>query len=285
LAAGIAVGHARRVSARPLVVALVLAVATTAGAHSSLDVVRDALDADAATRPGDATVALRQAELHRVAREWDAALVALERASWAGADADEVTATRGLVLLDAGQPAAARRELDAVLARRPDAAAVRFARGRAWMRLGRPKRAARDFGRAIAGLAPPTPDQVIAHRDALLAVGEPRAALRALDGGMARVGRVASLELAAIDLETALGRWDAAVRRLDVLLAATPANPAWIARRGELLAAAGRRDAARAELQHALAVLAARPAVRRTGAVVALERRVRDSLDALEATP
>ena len=165
-----------------------------------------------------------------------------------------------------------------MLARRPDLAAIRFERGRAWAALGRPKRAARDFAAAFPGLPQPTPDHVFAQRDVLLALGRRAEAIRALDAGIARLGHVPALKIAAVDLDVALGRHDDALRRLDVLIAAGPRNAAWVARRGDILAQAGRADEARVAHAAALDTLAARPAARRAVRTDALAQRLRAEL-------
>jgi tetratricopeptide (TPR) repeat protein len=183
------------------------------------------------------------------------------------------------VYLAAGQPLAARVAFTRVLRRYPDAFGTRLERGHAWLALGRPRRAADDFGRAIAGLAMPRPEHVIARRDALLAIGRHAEAVRALDEGMQRVGRVAALELAAVDLEEQLGRYDSALRRLDGLLAAVPRNAAWVARRSELLARAGRDAEARQARRDALAMIDARPARGRGARLAALRQRLAAGVD------
>jgi len=252
------------VGARIAKLVLVLAVAPAlAHAHVGLDEIGRALDAELRRHPHDAETHVQRARAHLAAHEWDRALAQLARAAAAGADPAVVGTLRGEAHLGAGRPRRARRELDRVLARRPDAWGTLFLRGRAWIALGQPARAADDFGRAIARLEAPQPEQVLARRDALLALGRRADAVTALDEGIARIGPVATLELAAVDLEVALGRWDAALARLERLCAANPPNPAWLARRGDVLARAGRPAAAHAAWAEAVALIERRPAGRR----------------------
>ena len=257
--------------------ALSVALAGPARAHVGLEELGAALDAEVARCPEDGSLHLERAQVHFLARRWRAALAELDEAAKHGAQRDVVATTRGRVLLAAGKPRVARAELDRVLRRRPDAYGTLFERGRAWLALGDAQHAADDFGRAIAGLPEPRPEQVIARRDALLSIGERDAAVRALDEGMARIGRVASLELAAIDLEVEMGRHERALRRLDGLLAVTPRNPVWVARRAELLERAGRPQEARTDYARALAMIDARPAGRRR-AFADLRRQVETAL-------
>ncbi len=249
-----------------------------AGAHADVHELERAAGAEAERHPEDPAAHLQLASVHRLARAWDAALAALEAAAARGADADVVGTMRGQVFLDAGWPQTARSEFDRVLARRPDAYGALFERGRAWLVLGEAERAAADFGAAIAGMARPTPEHVIAQRDALLSLGRRSDALAALDAGMARIGPAVSLELAAVDLEVELGHYDAALRRLDRLLGRSVVSPAWVARRGEVLERAGRPSDARAEYARALALIDARGARQTTAAFTDLRRRLEISL-------
>lgn len=249
-----------------------------AGAHAGLDVLEPAMADKVARSPGDPEVRLEQALALEAGGQWDQALAALDRAAALGADRDQVSGLRGRILVGAGRLDAALAELDALIARRPDVPGPRHQRGIALMRLGRHAAAAADLERAVAELPRPTPEDVFLWRDALLAAGKRDDAVAALDRGMLRVGHVPSLELAAIDLEVALGRPAGAVARIDRLIAQHPDNPAWHARRGELLEGSGEADKARAAYSKALAMIEARPAARRSQRTAALERRLRTAL-------
>jgi tetratricopeptide (TPR) repeat protein len=124
----------------------------------------------------------------------------------------------------------------------------------------------------------PTPEHVIARRDALLSLGRRSEALTALEAGLARIGPAVSLELAAVDLEVELGRYEAALARLDRLLGRTAVSPAWVVRRGEVLERAGRPAEARAEYARALALIDARETRRSTTAFTDLRRRLETAL-------
>lgn len=249
-------------------------------AHAGIAELESSSAEEVARRPDDPQAHLERARVLRLAHRWDEALEQLGVAARRGADPDEVGATRVAILLDAGKAAEAIDEADLVLARRPDAYGLLFERGRALLALGRAEEAARDFGRAIQGMPEPQPEQVLARRDALLSLGRREEAVSALDAGMARIGRVVSLELPAIDLEVELGRYDAALGRLDGLLARGAPNPAWVARRGEILEKAGKKAEARAEYERALAIIARRSPDRRAKAFDDLKRRLETELAA-----
>jgi predicted negative regulator of RcsB-dependent stress response len=97
---------------------------------------------------------------------------------------------------------------------------------------------------------------------------------------MDRLGPVAALVAAAIDLELTLKRYDAALARVDAAAARSPHPEAWLARRGEILEAAGRGHAAREAYAQALREIESRPPHRRaTRSVQNLETRLRTALD------
>lgn len=261
-----------------LAAAIVLAVPAHVSAHAGLDELRRAADVAVALRPDEPQPHLQRARVLELQREWDAALAELNAAAACGADSDEVGATKVSILLAAGRPQVALREIDRVLTHRPDAYWLVFDRGRALLALGQAGPAAHDFGRAIAAMPAPRPEHVFAQRDALLSLGDRAAAVAALDAGMARIGRVAALQLAAIDLEVELGRADDALRRLDELIGREGRNPVWIAQRGDILRRAGRDAAARAEYERALALIEARPSIQRVKAFAALKQRLQTAL-------
>ena len=251
-------------------------------AHAGLDALDASTREELTKHPDDPNAHLARGRLLQMKGEWDAALEEFEAAATHGGNPDLVGQARAFVYLEAGFPRMAKVELDRVLARRPDLYALVFERGRAWLAIGNSEAAARDFGEAIAKGPKPTPEQVILRRDALVGIGKKDEAVRALDEGMERVGHVVSLELPAVDLEMELGRWDAALARLDRLAATAPPNPLWIARRGEVLEKAGRGPEARAEYAKALRLIDARPAARRGKPLVDLKQHLETVLASAE---
>jgi len=251
-------------------------------AHAGLDALDASTREELTKHPDDPNAHLARGRLLQMKGEWDAALEEFEAAAAHGGHPDLVGQARAFVYLEAGFPRMAKVELDRVLARRPDLYALVFERGRAWLAIGNGEAAARDFGEAIAKGPKPTPEQVILRRDALVGIGKKDEAVRALDEGMERVGHVVSLELPAVDLEMELGRWDAALARLDRLAATAPPNPLWIARRGEVLEKAGRGPEARAEYAKALRLIDARPAARRGKPLVDLKQHLETVLASAE---
>ncbi len=80
-------------------------------------------------------------------------------------------------------------------------------------------------------------------------------ALEGIEDGIRRLGPVPSLQLHALELEERGGRVDAALGRIDAIMAGMERRERWLARRGDVLLAAGRARDARAEYQRARAAL------------------------------
>jgi tetratricopeptide (TPR) repeat protein len=247
-------------------------------AHQDLGEILAVHERESARRVSDPTAHLEEAHLRRLARDFDGALHSLGRAVTFGADQMDAAVVRGRIYLDADWPGAARAELDRAIRAYPERVHLRLIRARASHRLGEPAAAAADYRTAIAGMRSPTPDHVMEYRDVLLESGDEEGALAALDLGMTRIGPAPTLQLPAIDLALVLGRPRDALRRIDALLAQSPRNERWLARRGEILERAGRADEARQTYGVALALIEARPAARRGERVRTLERRLRAHL-------
>jgi hypothetical protein len=155
-------------------------------------------------------------------------------------------------------------------------------RARARAALHQASAADADFARALT--LNPLPELYI-ERARLLAAFGPGGiahALQALDDGIFRLGPIVTLELEAIDLEVGLGRYDAAIARVDHAAARTARKEEWLARRGAILERAGRRADAYTAYQAALTALSALPAwTQQTPASVALRTRLRNDVNRL----
>jgi len=176
--------------------------------------------------------------------------------------------------------------LEQLLAEKAQHPEANLALARALAELGRSRDAAVHYTRAIEAAPVPIPARYLERADALLAAGEPEAALGGLDEGLARLGPVVALATRAIEIECAQGRVDAALARLERLASLASRQETWLARRAEILEDVGRRSEARAVYTAALAEVERLPARRRTTpAMLQLEARARDALARLARAP
>jgi tetratricopeptide (TPR) repeat protein len=206
-----------------------------------------------------AELLLERGELHRVRQEFVAALSDYEAAERLAPRMDAVWLARGRALLESDLAGPARQAFDEFLLRKPEHANGHLLRARAWLAEGEPTRAVADFDRSIFLAAEPRPD-VFAERAAVLdALGDHERALAGLDEGIRRLGPIPSLHLPALATELKLGRFDAALRRVDGLMAEAGRKESWLARRAEILAQAGRAAAAAEAWGATLAAITALP--------------------------
>lgn len=264
----------------PSALVAALLVASPAAAHPEIEAQISDVTEHIAVRTDDASLYLRRGELHRVHRDWEAALADFERARGLGSG-PIVDFHVGRMQLEAGRYAAAAETLDRFLAVEPEHEAGLVARARARVALGRPLEAAADLSRALAVTSRPQPTFYLERARALMAAGDRHLdeAIRGLDEGLERLGRPVTLELEAIDLEVRAGRYDAALARIDRIAAASVRREAWLIRRGELLEQAGRPAQAREAYTLALAAIDALPPSRRGNrAVQRLQAQARSAL-------
>jgi tetratricopeptide (TPR) repeat protein len=237
------------------------------------------LSAEIAKQPANAALLLRRAEIHDQRGDLASALADLDLAAALPRGAQPANVAAGEVLYRQQQFAAALERLE--LALRIDAGDARAlrAKGRVLVALRRMDEAAVVQRRLLVVLPSPEPDDYLELAQSL-AAGATRpgkhAALRVLDQGIARLGPVVSLQGPAMELELELRRWQAALRRVDTLAAASPRKDIWLKRRGEILLQAGRRGPARQAFLAALKALdGLGPELRRTPAIQELAAELR----------
>ncbi len=270
-------------------VALALSLQSPALAHPGFEEQVRSLDAAIAADPGNASLYLQRGELHRIHREWSAAKSDYRRARGLDPALDAVDYCDGRMLLERGRYRAARAALDRFLAAHPGDAPALVTRARALLGAGLHAQAAADYTQAIERTTPPLapmPELYLERAMAQEAANKTRldTAVQGLDEGIRRLGPVVTLQLAAIELELKLERFDSALARLATISARSARQEAWLARKGEILARAGREAEAAEALRAALATIGALDERRRaTPAVRALEANTRTSLGRLDA--
>jgi predicted Zn-dependent protease len=259
-----------------------LMLAVPAWGHGDLHERIEAVTALIAQSPQQGALYLERAGLHAAHEEYEAAAADYERAESLNADPLLVWLGRGKVHLATGRAKEARDTLDQLLAREPRHVEALVTRARARAALRDAGGAAADFTAAIAASARPEPEYFLERAAALASSVPPdwEAAIQGLDEGLAKLGPgIATLQLAAIDLETKAGRLDAAIARLDRARAGAARQETWLVRRGDLLAMANRPTEAAAAYQAALAAIAnLPPRARNTRAITELESRARQAL-------
>jgi tetratricopeptide (TPR) repeat protein len=266
--------------------ALALLSAGPLSAHGDVHESIVALTRRIAQEPRNADLYLRRGELHRVSGELSLALADYRSARRLAPKLDAPLLCASRALVDAGRGNDARPFLEPYLAKHPRDAAAHALSGRVLAREGRLDEAARAYDSALAFESRPTPDLYLERARAAAGAGRAEDALRGIEDGLSRLGPAAALEEAALDLELGLGRFDAALLRIDRTLRGAARKETGLARAGEVLERAGRLPEARdAYLRALAAVQALPPRLRETRATAELEAKLLSSLSCLERKP
>jgi tetratricopeptide (TPR) repeat protein len=256
-----------------------------AHAHGDLQPRIEALTSQIESHPRNARLYLQRGELHRLDADPAAALADYDRAERLDPCLAAVYFCRGVALRQFAWPEHARDSLDRYLALQPDDAQALLERGHVRLELREYVGAARDFTRAIQRPDPPRPEVFLDRAQAQAAAGDTHLdeALRGLDEGIRKLGPLVTLQLAAIDLELRLRRWDAALARLETIAAQSGRKETWLARRAEILEQAGRAAEAHAAFEAAQQAITALPErLRGQQATMELEARVRTGVARVE---
>jgi tetratricopeptide (TPR) repeat protein len=247
-------------------IATILLTSALLLAHAGIDERIKDMNQRVAADPDNAELYVKRGELHRLHRDWPAALADYQRAENLASESHIIWFVRGRMYYEAGRLPEAKIELDRLLSAAPDHQEGLVTRARLLTRLDQPLQAAHDYDVVIAGLVHPTPEFYLERAKALVASG-PQQAGRALDGldeGIRRLGPLFTLVDFAIELEVQSARYDAALRRLDQQLGSALAPERLFYRRGTILSLSGRAEEARKSYVQALGSLRTAPIRRRS---------------------
>ncbi len=248
------------------------------GAHDDPARVLSRLDAQAAVTPADPGLELARGEYLRLAGRLVEADLAADAALRRGADSSEVLLLRAAIALDAGHAAEACPLLSHILESTPRHAPALLLRSRAWRAAGRLPESFADLRSYLDGVPAPGVERWIecAELGREISPDDADVPLAILDESMLRLGPSPVLLLHAARLETAAGRYEAALARLDRLPASLRATGRVHLERARVLESAGRPWEARAALTDGLDAIAALPPERRaTRAAIELESELR----------
>jgi tetratricopeptide (TPR) repeat protein len=275
----------RLIVALTLAGAVLAAVPRAALGHADIEVRIADLTKKIEANPTNAELFIKRGELHRVHRDWEAAMADYRRAAEIVPRLSAVHFLRGRMLFEAGRPQEAIVDLDRFLAIASSDVGLRrealVTRARVRVELGKFLEAAEDYTGAIATLTRHTPEYYLERSQALSRAGLLGRALQGVDEAIARSGPLVTLQFYAIELELDLERYDDALARLGVIARWMPAERL-LFRRGEILRRAGRINEARRAYLAALEVVeTASPPRRSTRAMQDLGLQLRCVLDQL----
>jgi tetratricopeptide (TPR) repeat protein len=232
--------------------------------------------------PANPDLYLKRGELHRYHQDWDAAQADYDRALALNPKLEIIDFVRGRMYFEANWLLSARVALDRFLTKQPNHADALITRARTLTKLERRLDGAKDYTRAIALSTESRPELYFERAQALAGEGAPhvKEAIEGLDEGIKKLGPLVTLQLCAIDIEVQHKKYDAAVARLDQVIAKAPRKETWLARKGEVLSLAGKKEEARQAFKAALQSLETLPPGRRNvPAMLDLQKHLQEEVD------
>jgi tetratricopeptide (TPR) repeat protein len=158
---------------------------------------------------------LMRGEFHRLAGDWKAAQADFDAAAALEPQQPGLELCRAALMMDRGQLEGAHAAVTDLLAREPHNERAWKLRSQISEKRQRPDAAAADLERALDVSPRPSPDLYVERARLLQAAGLDARALQCLDEGIARLGSIVSLELAAAEIELDRGNRSGALARLD----------------------------------------------------------------------
>jgi tetratricopeptide (TPR) repeat protein len=203
--------------------------------------------------PQKAELYLQRGELYREAHRWKEALADYDRVSRLDPAMHAVDLCRGLLYWKMEEPDQARDALNRFLKTNPDNVAGRLTRGRALVQLNRTAEALSDYDFVLSQQK--EPELYLERAQILVDEKNPGEAIHGIDEGIESLGPLVTLESYAIDLELQTKNYDAALERVERVLAQMERKEMWLARKGEILEMAGRTTEAQEAFAQALGAL------------------------------
>lgn len=216
-----------------------------------------------AAHPEDGQLWYRRGFLNVLHGAWESALVDLEKADRLAPGKFATNWLRGQALTTAGQYAAAKAVLNDFITQYPDHGGALASRARALVQLKEHTAALADYRAALIKTPNAEPDLVQEVVDALISQQQNEEAADLLEVHLKRLGNSPGLVMKALEMEVVLGRYDAALTRVDVLQQTAPRPEPWMAKRASVLAQAGRIHESQAAWQALITHIQALPNLER----------------------
>ena len=257
-------------------------------AHGPLHEQITNVTAQLARHPEDVALLLHRGELNRLDERSHEARADFLHAQRLTPDSVAPQLGLGRLALDLNQPAEAVTALASFVAHETNHVEGHLLLARALVRSGHAEAAVAHFNRALTVSADPRPEWFIERSRAQIArPGANQAeALAGLDEGLAKLGPVPNLQLAAIELELQRAAFDNALHRLDTVIALSERQEHWLMQRGDILRQADRISQARSAYVAASKAVEMLPArQQRTLAMTGFRREVEARLASLPPAP
>jgi tetratricopeptide (TPR) repeat protein len=264
------------VTKRPWFIAVITAVLTTttwhvpqAFAHGALHERITEVRTQLSTRPADPGLHLEFIDLCCRHGDWSDALARIDALEALAPSSPSIDFFRGQALLGVHRFGEAKAALDRFLGTQTAHSQALAIRARVHRALKATDASLADYRASLQATSTWDRDLVQEVADVLAATNHPEEALRVVTRALEKLGAYPSLLTRALELELRLGRFDAALARVDVLEKMSPRPEPWMAKRANVLATAGRSAEARNAWEALLTHLDALPNLDRGSPAIA----------------
>ena len=242
---------------------MLLLAASLAFGHGAYHEELQRTDEQIAKSPENGSLWFHRGYLNVLHGEWQTALTDLEHADRLEPHKYATDWLRGQALAAGGKYEIAKTVLDDFLKEHPEHGGAFASRARVLVQLKEHTAALADYRVALIKTPNAEPDLVQEVVEALISQQQNEEAADLLEVHLKRLGNSPGLVMKALELEVVLGRYDAALTRVDVLQQTAPRPEPWMAKRASLLAQAGRIRESQAAWQALITHIQALPNLER----------------------
>ena len=253
---------ARKKSYTFLLCALLQCSADSLSAHGNLHKEIEVLSLKIQATPKNVALWLERASLSRQHSDFDGALRDLTHARTLDSCAAEYDFLFGRVYARARFHKSAILHLNRFLLENPEDPEALLTRAKSLFITQDVAGACLDYDKAIGLLENPTPGQLLeqAHAHALNPDTGAKTAINRLEAAMARIGRIPTLQEAALQYEVQSENYAAALKRINELIHEAPRQERWLIQKGQVLLRADRQGEAQKCFQQVIQLIDALPA-------------------------
>jgi len=237
--------------------------------------------------PNNAASYLKRGTLYRLHKEYKKSLKDFKRAKKLDASLVVVDFNLAELYLDASDPDNALKAIEAFIKVRAKHASARILKGKILEAKKEYLKAAKSYSAGLkrcVGKIKALPQYYLSLSACYVKAGDKHIpeAIKALDAGIAKLGRLSTLQQQAIELELKIKNYEGALKRNALLISWYGKLPVFLIQKAEILNAKGDREAAIKGYREALAAIEAYPPARqKVKAFVALKEKIQAALKKL----
>ncbi len=228
---------------------VLLVLPAPADGHGTQHHLMEVVDEKIKSSPEDAGLWYQRAILHLEHEDTGQAISDLEKAEYLSPGKLPTYLLKAQALTLEGKLTDAKSAIDAQILRFPEQSRGYALRARILLKTGAPQNGLMDYRIALAKSPAAEPDLIHEVSTAMAANGAVEEAIEVLDAGIQRLGAIPSLTIKLLETEVQVGRYDAALSRVNKFQQSASRPEPWMAKRAELLGQAHRIEESRASWQ------------------------------------